>query len=61
MAYKPHKTALLATAEQHKGWKSVSGVEILCLQGFRQFQLWTGKRAPKDKIRKAVMDAYFGA
>lgn len=61
MAYKPHKTALLATAEQHKGWKSISGVEILCLQGFRQFQLWTGKRAPKDKIRKAVMDAYFGA
>ena len=59
MAYKPHKTALLQLAETRPGWKSVSGVEILCLQGFKQFELWTGKRAPEAKIRKAVMEKYF--
>lgn len=57
MAYKPYQTALLQFARE--GWKSVPGVEILCLQGFLQFELWTGKRAPKEKIRQAVMEAYF--
>ena len=60
MAYKPHKTALLQLAEKRAGWKSVSGVEILCLQGYVQFELWTGKKAPKGKIQRAVMDKYFG-
>jgi len=61
MAYKPYKTALLSLAEGRKGWKSVPGVEILCLQGYVQFELWTGKKAPKEKIRKAVMDKYFAS
>ena len=60
LAYKPHMTALLRLAKGRDGWKVVSGVEILCLQGFIQFQLWTGKAAPKEKIRKAVMGEYFG-
>lgn len=59
MAYKPYKTALLQLAEQRPGWKVVPGVEILCLQGYVQFELWTGKRAPKEKIRRAVLDKYF--
>lgn len=59
MAYKPYKTALLQLAEQKSGWKVVSGVEILCLQGYVQFELWTGKKAPKEKIRKAVLAKYF--
>jgi len=60
MAYKPYMTPLLHSAEGRKGWKIVSGVEILCLQGFRQFKAWTGKDAPKGKIRKAVLGEYFG-
>lgn len=61
MAYKPYKTALLSLAETRNGWKNVSGVEILCLQGYVQFELWTGKKAPREKIRKAVMDKYFAS
>jgi len=60
MAYKPYMTALLRLAEGREGWKTVPGVEILCLQGFKQFRLWTGKVAPKGKIRAAVMEKYFG-
>lgn len=59
LAYKPHKTALVRLAEKTEGWKAVTGVEILCLQGFKQFELWTGKRAPEGKIREAVMKEYF--
>lgn len=60
MAYKPYKTALLEAAEA-ASWTSVTGIEILCLQGFRQFTLWTGKAAPEQKMRKAAMDKYFEA
>lgn len=58
MAYKPYKTALLAAAET-ANWTGVSGIELLCLQAFHQFTLWTGKPAPKDKMRAAAMDKYF--
>ncbi|CAK9785415.1 putative aromatic amino acid family biosynthesis-related protein [Cutaneotrichosporon oleaginosum] len=60
MAYKPHKTALLCAAEE-AGWAAVTGIEILCLQGFRQFTLWTGKPAPKHAMRKAAMEQYFSS
>ena len=60
LAYKPHQTALLRIASQ-SGWKTVSGVELLCLQGFKQFELWSGARAPERKIREAVMDKYFAS
>ena len=58
LAYKPRKTALMELAKKRTGWKAVSGLEILCLQGFRQFQMWTGKVAPKDQIREAVYGQY---
>ncbi|KAK4687224.1 pentafunctional AROM polypeptide, partial [Tremellales sp. Uapishka_1] len=58
LAYKPHQTALLGLAEK-SGWKTVSGVEILILQGLKQFELWTGKKAPEAAIRKAVLERYF--
>jgi pentafunctional AROM polypeptide len=61
LAYKPHKTALVRLAEQAEGWTAVTGVEILCLQGFKQFELWTGKRAPGRKMRDAVMAEYLKA
>ena len=58
LAYKPRKTALMELAKGKEGWKAVSGLEILCLQGFRQFQMWTGKVAPKKQIREAVYGQY---
>lgn len=60
MAYKPYRTALLEAAET-AGWEAVTGIEILCLQGFRQFTLWTGKPAPKHAMRKAAMEQYFSS
>ncbi|BEJ12084.1 hypothetical protein CspHIS471_0205440 [Cutaneotrichosporon sp. HIS471] len=60
MAYKPYQTALLQAAEK-AGWSAVTGIEILCLQGFRQFTLWTGKPAPKHAMRKAAMEQYFSS
>jgi pentafunctional AROM polypeptide len=58
LAYKPRKTALMELAKRKSGWKAIAGLEILCLQGFRQFQMWTGKVAPKDQIREAVYGQY---
>jgi pentafunctional AROM polypeptide len=58
LAYKPRKTALMELAKKKNGWKAVSGLEILCLQGFKQFQMWTGKVAPKDQIREVVYGQY---
>ncbi|ORY33729.1 aromatic amino acid family biosynthesis-related protein [Naematelia encephala] len=58
LAYKPQKTALLHLADQQPAWNTVSGVEILLLQGFKQFELWTGKKSPARKVTKAVMDKY---
>lgn len=58
LAYKPMNTALMTAAKAKSGWKAVPGIEILCLQGFVQFRLWTGKVAPKNKIREKVLERY---
>ncbi|OCF35426.1 pentafunctional AROM polypeptide [Kwoniella heveanensis BCC8398] len=60
LAYKPHQTALVQIADEKQGWTAVPGVEILILQGLVQFKLWTGRTAPQGKIRKAVLNKYFG-
>ncbi|WWC90083.1 pentafunctional AROM polypeptide [Kwoniella dendrophila CBS 6074] len=59
LAYKPYQTALIQLAQLENNWKSVPGVEILVLQGLVQFEFWTNKKAPENKIRKAVMEKYF--
>ena len=59
MAYKPAETPLLALAKVvGKGWQSVRGVEVLLEQGYVQFELWTGRRAPKKAIAEAVLRKY---
>ncbi|OBZ84417.1 Pentafunctional AROM polypeptide [Choanephora cucurbitarum] len=57
MAYKPRRTKLLLQAER-KGWSCVEGIEILISQGIAQFEIWTGKRAPIDKIEDEVLKKY---
>jgi shikimate 5-dehydrogenase len=47
MAYKPRSTPLLKAAGRAKGWKTVTGVEVLLEQAFDQSQLWLGLPAPK--------------
>lgn len=56
MAYKPRHTPLMALAED-SGWTTVPGLEVLCSQGFYQFQLWTGITPLFSDIRGAVLDS----
>ncbi|KAI8988454.1 hypothetical protein BDF20DRAFT_815668 [Mycotypha africana] len=57
MAYKPRRTKLLLQAER-KGWLCIEGIEILIAQGIAQFEIWTGKHAPVDKIEEEVLKRY---
>ncbi|CAO3594522.1 unnamed protein product [Absidia cylindrospora] len=57
MAYKPRRTKLLLQAER-KGWSCVEGIEVLISQGIAQFEIWTGKHAPANKIEQEVLKKY---
>ncbi|KAG0164863.1 3-dehydroquinate dehydratase (3-dehydroquinase) [Apophysomyces sp. BC1034] len=57
MAYKPRRTKLLQQAER-KGWSCVEGIEVLISQGIAQFEIWTGKHAPAQKIESEVLKHY---
>ena len=57
--YNPPRTRLLEMAEA-AGCKTVSGVEMFVNQAVAQFQLWTGKAAPVDVMRRVVMTELAG-
>jgi shikimate dehydrogenase len=54
--YNPLKTRLLRDAEQ-QGARVISGVEMLIYQGAAAFELWTGRKAPVEVMRKAALEA----
>ncbi|KAI0251026.1 EPSP synthase-domain-containing protein [Lactifluus subvellereus] len=61
MAYKPAETPLLRLAKAVpaiRKWHSVMGIEVLLEQGYRQFELWTGRRCPRSAVAKTVLEAY---
>ena len=51
--YVPYETRLLKEAKE-KGAKIIHGTEMLLHQGFAQFELYTGKKAPEDIMRKVL-------
>ncbi len=53
MVYRPRTTALLRIARR-RGIETISGVEMFLAQGFAQYEIWTGERAPEAAIRRAV-------
>jgi shikimate dehydrogenase len=55
MVYNPLKTRLLAKAEKI-GCTTVDGLAMFVHQGAVQFELWTGKRAPVDIMRRVVLE-----
>ncbi len=55
IVYNPLKTRLLLDA-QERGLKTVSGVEMFVNQAVIQFELWTGKVAPRDAMREVVIE-----
>ncbi len=55
IVYDPLETKFLMDAKS-AGCKTINGLEMLLEQGFEAFRLFTGKEAPKEAMRKAVMD-----
>ena len=51
--YSAAPTALLATAQAH-GANTVDGVEVLVAQGALSLELWTGRSAPLEVMRRAA-------
>jgi 3-dehydroquinate dehydratase / shikimate dehydrogenase len=56
MVYRPRETELLRLARR-KGIEIISGVEMFLAQGFAQYEIWTGERAPETAMRRVVMSA----
>lgn len=56
MVYRPRETELLRLARR-KGVEVISGVEMFLAQGFAQYEIWTGERAPESAMRRAVVSA----
>jgi shikimate dehydrogenase len=53
MVYRAGLTPLLAAAREH-GARTLDGLEILLAQGALSFELWTGRAAPVDVMRRAA-------
>jgi 3-dehydroquinate dehydratase/shikimate dehydrogenase len=54
MVYRPRETELLRVA-RGKGIEVISGLEMFLAQGFAQYEIWTGERAPENAMRRAVV------
>ena len=52
LVYRPGSTALLAAARRH-GRRTLDGLEVLVAQGALSFELWTGRPAPLEVMRRA--------
>ena len=53
MVYRAGPTALLSAAQAHR-LNAVDGREVLVAQGALSFELWTGRPAPLEVMRRAV-------
>jgi shikimate dehydrogenase len=55
IVYNPLETRLSKEAKE-AGAKIISGVEMLIYQGATAFEIWTGKSAPVDVMRKTALN-----
>ncbi|MGC9455321.1 MAG: type I 3-dehydroquinate dehydratase [Phycisphaerae bacterium] len=58
--YNPPETPLLTQARD-AGCTCVSGLEMFVNQAVRQFEIWTGRQAPRDAMRDVVVRRLTGA
>ena len=56
LIYKPSETPIMKAARK-LGIKAVGGLDMLLYQGAASFQLWTGRKAPIETMRRALMMA----
>jgi shikimate dehydrogenase len=59
MIYRPAETKLL-TAAKAAGCKTANGLGMLLHQGAKAFEIWTGKPAPLDVMRRALEENIYG-
>lgn len=59
MIYRPAETKLLAAAK-NAGCKTANGLGMLLYQGAKAFEIWTGKPAPLDVMRRALEENIYG-
>jgi shikimate dehydrogenase len=57
--YNPPETSLLKAAKE-KGCKTVNGLGMLVHQGAMAFEIWTGKRAPVETMKKVLTEELYG-
>jgi shikimate dehydrogenase len=55
LVYNPLETQFLADARR-MGCQVLSGIEMLVAQAARQFELWTGRQAPTETMRRAALE-----
>ena len=53
--YNPEETRFLREAREI-GCKTINGLDMSLYQGARQIELWTGKEAPVEAMRKTLLD-----
>ena len=56
IVYSPLETRLLKKAKE-AGKKTITGIEMLLNQAAWQFEFWTGQKAPKDVMKRALYEA----
>ena len=59
MIYNPAETALLKAAKA-AGCRTANGLGMLLHQGAKAFEIWTGKPAPLDVMRRALEQSIYG-
>jgi shikimate dehydrogenase len=59
MIYRPAETRLLAAAKA-AGCKTANGLGMLLHQGAKAFEIWTGKTAPLNVMRRALEQNIYG-
>jgi shikimate dehydrogenase len=59
MIYRPAETKLLVAAKK-SGCKTANGLGMLLHQGAKAFEIWTGKPAPIDVMRRALEQNIYG-
>ena len=56
LVYNPAQTPFLKSAKK-KGHRTLNGLGMLLYQGARAFEYWTGRKAPVEVMRQALLQA----